>query len=287
MQGVYRIYDGGTLIAESANVITDMAPIAILRFMAGFDRSWASSIGVGCSTEEPTKEDTRLGFEIGRGSIKIKSPDIENKSVVAKGTIPRDVVGVINELGVFSATSNPNPEMGQSLISDFNPVIIDIDGVEAVAGRIGNLSAKVVVAENETVDVRGMSLDISALSGRDELIFAYDADNIYSVTLKFMNSESAYLEHTFNPDQGFGVESWRINEFLSEGGGTHLDPFYRVELDIQSSTGGGEFTLEGLAKHDTDLTTEQMLISRTVLETPIEKTNASELEVEYSLAFNF
>lgn len=282
MKGKYTIRENGRVVGEADNLLTNAARIVILRYLAGQEEDWADAVALGVSSQQTSLQDRRLGFEIGRGAVELKAPDIQNESVVVKSTIPRYAVGTIHELGLYSSAGEIGREADQLLITDFNPDYNDIEGTERADGRIGAMAS--LLASPGTARLRDLGLDISALGQQDRLLFAYEATGVTGVEVRLMNTESDYLSYSFTPVSGYAITDWKVDDFTVNGGGSILEPFTEVRI---ITTGTGQLVLDGMRIDDMDAMESQMLVSRAVLNEPIVKNNNNELEVEYSIQFNF
>lgn len=284
MKGKYRIKKDDKVIAEVDNLLTNAARIIILQYLAGDLDAWAGAIAIGALDDEPTVEDRRLGFEFGRGSVELISPDVDNSAVIAKATIPREAAGVIHELGIFSSSVQTGNSEDQMLISDFDLGGAVIQNIEPTSLRIGNRSS--LVAADGTTEAKffDIGINISALGREDRFILAYDNNGIDTLELRLLNSEDRYITYTFSPTAGYNSEVWTLDDFNKFGGVSLENNF--TELHIVA-TGVGSIGLDGLRADDTDVMDGQALLSRAVLLDPITKGNSTELEVEYSIEFDF
>lgn len=282
MRGSYKVYQHGDIIAACDNLLTDKAAATILRYLAGETRSWAGAIAVGAVEVPAAVTDTRLRFELGRGTVTIHSANIEEGSIVAKATIPRDVVGVIHELGLFASPKVASLDSDQSLITDFNAGVLETTGVTEGSLRIGRASS--IIQGHTIARFTQIGFDFSAAGPGDKFLLAYESDNITSVEIRLKNDASAYIAYSFTPAGGYNVEEWGLPDFTATNGGTAQQPFDEIEV---VAVGAGEIELDGFRIDDANEAVEHSLVSRAVLDNPIRKTNAIEMDIEYTITLDF
>jgi len=88
-------------------MITKFGKRFLTNLIAGNTKSLNKDIAIGIDLTEATENDTRLGFEFYRvpalfGSTEIQTVDnVSTYSVIFKASIPQDVEGEINEIGLY------------------------------------------------------------------------------------------------------------------------------------------------------------------------------------------
>lgn len=123
MQGIYRIYKDGKLVAEKENQITVAGRAIILKAIMGLIPTIGGNIQVGISsvpnqTVDPSSgliPDTRLGFSV--SSIPVRLAFLDNSgnydAMVFRGTIPSNADAFkIYELGIFPTNPNDSSTTG-------------------------------------------------------------------------------------------------------------------------------------------------------------------------------
>ena len=111
--GEYILYEDGKEICRNKNLITKFGKRYLTQYLAGQSNTNLKDIAIGIGSTAASVNDTQLGFEFYRSPVTMSSIDIQTSSVtgvstygvVYKTTIPVDVVGVINELGLFPTVS--------------------------------------------------------------------------------------------------------------------------------------------------------------------------------------
>lgn len=288
IKGRYILRQDGLVIAESENLLTNNARIAILNNLAGTMGAWASMIAVGAIDAVPAVEDNTLAFEIGRGPVTVRAADIDNNSVLVKATIPKMVEGEIYELGTYSSI-NQTGDSNSLLLTDFDIEPDDPTGVSLVPLRIGPVGTEISVVASSTraVTFSGLTIDISAMSDVDTMVLAGSASGMSTVEIRLVNSSGNYLSHSFTPSTRYNAERWSIANFVKVGTGTIQEPFTAIEVLATAGVDGGTLWLDGLRVDEVGTFSEQMLVSRSVISPPIRKGTSSEIEIEYSIEMGF
>jgi hypothetical protein len=176
------------------------------------------AIGIDLATE--SEDNTRLGFEFYRLPVSFGTVDIQTSSgvstysVIFKATIPQDVEGHINEIGIYPSTRSSINNFDSKFITDFGNYTdwTDTDGFKADYltnnVRIGNniliMQSNGDAANEYQYDIG--NLDLSGYSINDTIKLAYlkQDDNLSSIKIRFYSSSTQYFETTITPASGTG-----------------------------------------------------------------------------------
>lgn len=289
MRGHYTVTHNGVTIARADNLLMADSRRALLRYLSGESRTWAGTIAIGASDKPPTEYDAHLGFEFGRGVVNVLAANVLENTVVAKATIPGDIAGEVYELGVYSSINGTEAGQDQLLITDFDLDLIDAVNAAPAVGRVGESSAIVTTTGTGTTEAafNDILFDLSALGPEDRLVLAYDADSVGTVEVRLMNSPNDYLYYSFTAQPGYNTAEWSTTSMSSAGTGSMLKSFSGVQVRATGQGAAGSIVLDGLRADDTDVFSERVLISRAVLHEPISKALNADIDVEYTIKFEF
>jgi hypothetical protein len=177
-------------------------------------------IAIGIDLSAESENDTRLGFEFYRVPVSFGTVDIQTSSgnstysVIFKATIPQDVEGHINEIGIYPSTRSSINNFDSKFITDFGTYTdwTDSDGFKADYltnnVRIGNniliMQSNGDAANEYQYDIG--SLDLSGYSINDTIKLAYlkQDENLSSIKIRFYSSSTQYFETTITPSAGTG-----------------------------------------------------------------------------------
>ena len=317
IKGTYIFYEDGLEIYRSENVITKFGKRFLTNYLAG-NTQFAEkdiAIGIATDTEYPiSASNSRLGFEFYRlpvnyGGIDIRqNPGVVDEdgnpgflySVIYKTTIPQDVAGIINEIGLYPGKRTSDNNYDSKFLTDFenNTVWFDSSGynpqiVSTNNPRIGSYLIKSSTsAGNTTKEYKTSinSLDISGYSVYDSITLAFNqADaNLSSIKIRFYSSDASYFESTFTTTSTTGnkIQSNILNSMLASPI-NNPDPtsISKIGIIIASGSGGAATVyLDGLRINDEDTFDPTYgMISRSTLSTALSKLAGRQVDIEYRL----
>lgn len=201
-------------------MITKFGKRFLTNQMAGNIANLNKDIAIGIDYTADTENDTRLGFEFYRIPVSFGTTDIQTVegsttySVIFKATIPQDVEGHINEIGLYPSTRSSINNFDSKFITDFATYTewTDSDGFKSDyltdGQRIGNnilIMQSDADSPNEYIQ-NTVNLDLSGYSVNDSLRLAYykQDENLESITIRFYSSDTEYFEKVITPASGTG-----------------------------------------------------------------------------------
>jgi hypothetical protein len=275
----------------------------------------------GSTNNEGFITDTSLGFALSSAPVKLSFLDNGDQydAMVFKGTIG-DFLGSgetykIYELGLFPAIFSTPPEVSRlaplfsgvqtdqwkegttdissRTFSASSPNSCYITLAEAAANgysfRIGNNALFVAGGDTINSSIPGVNL-IKNFSGDDKVVIAYSkkTGTSPSLTIKFHNNENSYYQKTFSSsdlNSTYGFLSVTIDSLIAGAvNAPVIDAVSYVTLTATSSN----VVVDGIRFNDDEQEDVTFgMVSRAVLDTPIEKIPSEVLEIEYYLSFGF
>lgn len=292
MRGFYTIRGPfGSITTE--NLITTKGRQLILAYLAGDIAFWGDELAVGVSNVAPALGDVRMGYELSRNFVTVTEPDPVNNTVLLKGTLPREVIGDIYEIGLFSSASKIAKAIPPAPLTDFNTVYMDVTNLtaETTNSRIGEGGAALTAAAGATAtgSVNNLRIPLEGRAPEDELTLAYhNSGNASGVEIRFYTSATTYYTHTFTPAVGYGFYKWTKANFTTTTAANWIDYVVKIEFRLTASTAGGSTVMFDGIKLETPVDSPDYgLTSRSVLTTPIVKGFDTELEIEYIIQFGW
>lgn len=296
MNGIYRFYQNGELLGEHKNLLTTEGTKLILRYLAGQSPSLGGAIAVGVAATAATVADDRLGFEVTRVAVDLRSADYNNDLVIFKGTIPQEDVFTIYESGLWStAANNLSGTFDSLLLSTFE---LDVESwtnvtVDTTQQRTSEDAVRVDATASSTTSPRlDVDMDLSGYSANDvfRLAFYKANNNIASIKLIFGDSTTGgYFSKSITVSSaptGYNVIEYRKGDFTTTGTVSWGD-ITVLGFDVTAGGTGGYVILDGLRAEDTDTPNQDfVLVSHSVLGSPIAKTSIAPMDVEYALEFS-
>lgn len=296
MRGIYRFYQNNELIAEHENLLTTEGKRLILRYLAGQSPSLGGAIGLGVSSVAATVNDATLGFEINRVPVSLKNADYTTNVVLFKGTIDQDVSFSIYEAGLWSTAANSlSGEFDSRLITTFDTDLEDWTNVtvDTTANRTGPDAVRVNAAISSTTQTRlDVDMDLSGYSANDTFLLAFSKPNNNISTIKLIFEDvvsggSISLTKTVSSlPTGYNVLAFKKGDFTASGT-ISWDSISRMGFDVTAGGTAGYVILDGLRVEDLDTPNQDfVLVSHTILSSPLVKSDTAPMDVEYALDFN-
>jgi hypothetical protein len=312
ISGEYIFYEDGKEVCRNKNLITKFGKRYLTQYLAGQSNTNLKDIAIGIGSTPASVNDTQLGFEFYRSPVTMSSIDIQTSSVtgvstygvVHKTTIPVDVVGVINELGLFPTVSLSSTDYASNSISTFedNQSWVDSGGLYPTVlttptPKIGTYYLSMNALSSGTKQYfNNFNIDISGYSALDSLTIAYRQSdlNLDYVFVRMYDSNNNYYEIRYAGDVSTGdkIKSLTLNNLYSSGYGSGFPDqtsIVKIGVGVKAKSSGATTVLfDGLRINDEDaFRTDYGLISRSVLTTPIVKTLGKQMVIEYRIGLDF
>jgi hypothetical protein len=308
IKGTYIIYQNGKEICRTDNVITKFGKRFLTEFIAGNVPNAKKDIALGISSTGATVNDTRLGFEFYRIPVSFGSTNIQTVNgtttygVVYKATIPQDVAGKINELGLYPSTKVSSNNYDSKFISDFSTSLLwkDADGnnpqVDYNYSKIGDsvLKFKSNASTAKEYFYNIGKFDMSGYSVNDSIklsYYQYDT-RLSGITVKFYTDNSNYYTYTFTASGGVGYhispDILLSSVYGSSVGSPDKTQISKIGISIATNTTSlTSVGMDGFRINDEDTFDPTMgLISRAVL-SEFTKQAGQPIDIEYRLNLGF
>ena len=312
MFGEYVFYEDSKEIYRSKNLLTKFGKRYLTQYLAGQSTNTLKDIALGVGSTAATVNDTQLGFEFYKSAVTMNSIDIQTSSstgistygVVHKTTIPVDVAGIINEVGLFPNVILGNTDYASNSISTFenNQSWTDSTGaypssVTTPFPKIGTSYLSIGAASSQSKEYfYNFDLDVSGYSALDSLTLAYyqSDTNLDYVFVRMYDSNNNYYEirYTGELSVGYKIKSLTLNNLYSSGFGVGTPDqtsIVKISCGVKAKSSGATVALfDGMRINDEDsFRTDYGMISRSVLTNPITKSLGKQMVIEYRIGLSF
>ena len=312
MFGEYVFYDNDKEIYRSKNLLTKFGKRYLTQYLAGQSNTNLKDIALGVGSTAATVNDTQLGFEFYKSPVSMSSIDIQTSSstglstygVVYKTTVPVDVAGTINEIGLFPTVSLGSTDYASNSISTFENNQIWTDSLGAYPSttttpfpKIGTSYLSIGASASQSKEYfYNFNIDVSGYSALDSLTLAYyqSDTNLDYVFVRMYDSNNRYYEIRYAGDVsiGYKIKSLTLNNLYSSGFGSGTPDqtaIVKISVGVKAKSSGATAALfDGMRINDEDsFRTDYGMISRSVLSTPITKSLGKQMVIEYRLGINF
>ena len=310
--GEYTFYEDNKEIYRSKNLLTKFGKRYITQYLAGQSNTNLKDIALGVGSTAATVNDTQLGFEFYRSPVSMSSIDIQTNSltgvstygVVYKTTVPVDVAGIINEVGLFPAVSLNSTDYASNSISTFEDNQSWADSTGAYPASVTNPFPKIgtsylsigAAASQSKEYFNSFNIDVSGYSALDSLTLAYyqSDTNLDYVFVRMYDSNNNYYEIRYAGDAstGYKIKSLTLNNLYSSGYGSGTPDqtsIVKISCGVKAKASGATTVLfDGMRINDEDsFRTDYGMISRSVLTTPITKSLGKQMVIEYRIGLSF
>jgi hypothetical protein len=298
--GEYVFYQDGKEISRSANLLTKFGKRFLTSYLAGAVSFNNKDIAIGIGNTAATVNDTQLSFEFYRSAVNLGSIDIQTNAltgvstyaVVYKTTVPTDIVGTINEVGLFPTETQGNSDFSSRFISGAPATT-----VSSPSPRIGNTWFSLSAAQSGTKQYNlSTNFNLLGYSQNDSLTLAFKQQdtNLDYVYVRFYSSLSDYYEIRYAGDSLLlnKIIPLPLSSLYSSGfnlGTPDQESIIKISVGAKAkSSGATTVLLDGLRINDEDsFNTYSSIISRSVLTNPIVKAYGREIDVEYRIGLSF
>ena len=312
MFGEYVFYEDSKEIYRSKNLLTKFGKRYLTQYLAGQSTNTLKDIALGVGSTAATVNDTQLGFEFYKSAVTMNSIDIQTSSstgistygVVHKTTIPVDVAGIINEVGLFPNVILGSTDYASNSISTFenNQSWTDSTGaypssVTTPFPQIGASYLSIGAASSQSKEYfYSFDLDVSGYSALDSLTLAYyqSDTNLDYVFVRMYDSNNNYYEirYTGELSVGYKIKSLTLNNLYSSGFGVGTPDqtsIVKISCGVKAKSSGATVALfDGMRINDEDsFRTDYGMISRSVLTNPITKSLGKQMVIEYRIGLSF
>ena len=312
MFGEYVFYEDNKEVYRSKNLLTKFGKRYLTQYLAGQSTNTLKDIALGVGSTAATVNDTQLGFEFYKSAVSMNSIDIQTDSstgistygVVHKTTIPVDIAGTINEVGLFPNVILGSTDYASNSISTFEDNQSWTDSTGAYASSVTTPFPKIgtsylligATASQLKEYYYNFNLDVSGYSALDSLTLAYyqSDTNLDYVFVRMYDSNNNYYEIRYAGDAstGYKIKSLTLNNLYSSGYGSGTPDqtsIVKISCGVKAKVSGATAVLfDGMRINDEDsFRTDYGMISRSVLTTPITKSLGKQMVIEYRIGLSF
>ena len=303
-KGTYLFKQNGLEIGRSSNIITTNGRKMILEYLSGSRQNWAADMAIGAmptntSGGSPTVSDTQLNFETSRQSVTLKSfisaTNVDPDLIIVRSTFPTDLYANIYEVGLYATSSAgfSTSTRNNFILSDFS----DLTYWNATAGsvtansfipqgynspRIGANSIN--IPSSTTYSNSNLSIGFTNYTNVDSLqLLAFNTTaGTVTVTLTDISGKNQNILFTTVNNTEYSVLSQVFDQNTSSSNNTSIINFNAISQIQIATNSSASITLDAIkVVSANEISTEESIVSKSVLSTPIPKNPNIPLDVEY------
>ena len=261
-------------------MITNAGRTAVQQSLTGFFGAPVGALAIGVGTSPETVDDTTLDYEIGRAMVNVSSVDQISGAVIYKATIPEDVSGTVHEMGAWTNVSDTGD--AEPLLLTFEPGSELWTAGDYTQGnsRIGEYGLTISASTQIESRLYDLALDLSSLLDMDEVSVALNADaSVGMVELRLMTDDTNYIAYTMSPAVGYQIIRFLRGD-MAKVGSPDMENLTTASV-IVTPTAQTSLTMDGLKVSRSS--ERNVLVSRSVLATPVVKKAGMPLELEFRM----
>lgn len=313
INGVYKIYQDGKLVAEAENALTETGKEIFIRYLVGGRKNYfVNSLSCGISDIANTKSGTlitnkSLGFEVVDGNTipPIYDPDTSGNDFLKFSTVINTPTKFsIRELGLYARPAR-STERNAEIIFDFDRInkfnaigtAVDSQLVSSINRRLGDtmysLTPSDATTNNVSVVFEGLNdlnpfENIGDYTSQDIFVLAVynQVATTSSLNVRFFTDTNNYFTITFPITATIGYQFSEVKKGTAVKVGT---PVWENTKSITMwHNSSSNLLLDGikLTNLPEDLDRVSGLVSRAVLASPV-AANGNPLTIEYYLTLGF
>lgn len=259
------------------------------------------AVGIANNSEYPLSvSNSRLGFEFYRLPVKFGGIDIDTSvsptkyTAIFSTTLPTNMSGKINELGIYPSNRSSKNNYDSRFISDFELPLDwqDTPDIDQTNCRVGDSSLIFVSDGTNQKEYKSTinGFDLVGYSNWDSLSLSYRVNNsnLSSIKIRFYSSVDDYFQFTFDEvSQGNHIQSIDLLNMESVGNPDRAN-INTLGVVIVPDSGQASVSLDGLRINDEDTFDPSYgLIARSILSTEVEKVFGREMFIEFKLDIAF
>jgi hypothetical protein len=300
LKGRYVFSSNGKVLFEGENIITTNGSLMINRYLANSSVEWAGTLAIGALGTTSASTDTKLGYEIYRTPITLKSY-ISSGSVnqiAMKATLDTNIVAAIYEVGVIPLSNIVGAYKDNLILTSFSeqdPFGYWLNGPSESTASTATYSSASSRVEKYNISASSTSVtvktnfyqNLSNFNTKDflQLLYAVTASGT-SPSLTVVLSDSASNTWTSQtivlPTSSVGYYSASLTMPNSPTSGFTYD-LNKIKLTLAGGTGSIQYDALKFMSGAT-LPPELKLVSRKSSTTPIiTKTAGQPVDIEYYL----
>lgn len=309
LKGEYIFYKDGIEVARSQNIVTDGGKDQIINYLSRQNSEYGSRIVLGCGTSTPLATDQFVGFELFPTPVQFKTVDYTQTptQIVFRTTLPSTFKGVVYESGLSTVGGvnmsvlddvNDNPEIFATFDPDFETwetsagVSIhsnDLEGTPRL--RVGDSGLEFIVPASGTKQSTWYNATpLGYLIASDKIKIAFHVSGAVpnSVGIKLAVDSLNYFQYTIAAaDISLGYNIITINfGQLSRVGDPNVENTQELTISVSAGSSATTVTMDAMRFDQYSSADKAILVSRSILSTPLVVEGGVPFDIEYRLGFS-
>lgn len=309
LNGEYIFYKNGIEVARSKNIVTTSGKEAILKYLSRESYEYASRIVLGCGSTTATASDEFLSLEMFATAINFKTLDYTQTptELVFRTTLPSTFNGVIYESGITTNggvtlsnlnSVNDNPELAATFDPDYEDwttdanIVFHTNDLEGTPRlRVGKYGLQITAASS-TVRQSTLSSIVPILpyisSDKIKVAMHISGSLPSSVIVRLSNDGLNYYTLSIpsaNLSLGYNILTYNIAQLIATGS-PEISQTQSISVIVNAAASQTVVTMDAIKFDNYSDLEKPILVSRSVLSSPLVVEGGYPFDIEYRLAFD-
>ena len=309
LKGEYVFYRDGIEVARSKNIITNNGKEQIINYLSRQNSEYGSRIVLGCGSSTPAATDEFVGFEMFPTPVQFKTVDYTQTptQVVFRTTLPSTFKGVVYEAGLSTTGGvnlsdlndvNDNQEIFATFDQDYESWELssgvtfhanDLEGTPRL--RVGDSGLEFVVPSSsvkQSTWYGATPLDYLISSDKIKIAFHVSGSIPSSIGIKMAVDSLNYFQYTIpsaSISLGYNIVTINFAQ-LSRVGDPNIENTQELSVIVSSGASATTVTMDAMRFDQYSNVDKPVLVSRSLLTTPLVVEGGVPFDVEYRLGFS-
>jgi len=307
LKGTYIFYKNGQEVYRSKNIVTTEGKDVFVQYLSKNNNDYASKIVLGIGSATPVASNQFLGFEVFPLAIEFKTVDFTQTpaQVVFRASIPATFDGVIYEAGLSTmggTLSSSDINTNNEVIINFNPnfeewstganVVYhnnDLEGTPRL--RAGDSGLQITAASSSSVSSTYTGIvPPNYISSGDKVKIAYHVSGSVptSIQVKLQSDPSNYFTATIpaaSISLGYNITTLDFDDLVMTGT-LNTNSVSTIIVTVNAASSQSIVTMDAMRFDEYSSVSKPVLVSHSLLSTPLVVEGGNKFDIEYRLGFD-
>ena len=307
LKGTYIFYKDGKEVCRSNNIVTNEGKDVFVQYLSKSNNDYASKIVLGIGSTSPAVTNEFLGFEVFPLAIEFKTVDFTQtpSQVVFRASVPATFSGVIYESGLSTmggTLSSSDINSNNEVIVNFNPnyeswstganVVFHTNDLEGTPRlRAGDSGLQITAAASSSVSSTYSGVvPPNYISSGDKLKVAYHVSGSVptSIQIKLESDSSNYFTATIpaaNISLGYNISTIDFDNLVMTGT-LDTNSISSITVTVNAASAQSIVTMDAMRFDQYSSVSKPVLVSHSLLSTPLVVEGGNKFDIEYRLGFD-
>lgn len=307
LNGEYVFYKNGVEVLRSKNLVTNKGKDVFVQYLSKANTEYASKIVLGVGATTPVATNEFLNFEVFSVPVEFRTVDFTQtpSQVVFRGSIPATFTGVIYESGLATLGGimpDTNIDYNTEIIVNFNQNyetwstgtnvafhLNDLEGTPRL--RSGDYGLQITApSSSSTTSSCDNIIPLNYISSGDKIKIAFHVGSAIpsSIQIKLKADSSNYFTITIPSGSislGYNIVTVDFDNLVMTGT-LNTNSISSAEVTVNATASQSVVTMDSIRFDQYSDISKPVLISHSLLTTPLVVEGGNKFDIEYRLGFD-